>query len=540
MQPRYLFVLLVAAAAASCSSARNAGALNDDDAPEPMRDVADRDVTVDGAASDDAAPLDAAPSPDLPAPLDAPPAPPPPLPPTDHLQPAPGSSAANAFLRMTMCSDPTTRATLGALSAGWVEIGVRARIARSGTGVAAADAARVALDLTRLNQRYEPYRLRFSLRDNDVATLANDAAMFDDLTTGASYAWNTLCAQAGEAAQHVASFRVGSGAAARPLFADAMPMLYVHGVQAGAAGFGGSCGLIVATGAGDTDETWPVHLTHEAGHYFGLEHTHQCLVSVAMPGDPNLTGDRIPDTPEDRGPTSCVGNPVCQCQPMPGVNQMIPSDCTQAGDCVVTCPGGVRPDGRNFMSYYRRTCLNRFTDDQALFLRCVARAVLGSAQVCPVGQIVCAGACVDVATNPAHCGSCGSACGAGRTCTGGACVCGAGLTACSGSCVDLRADRSNCGACGVSCGVGGTCSGGNCVCPIGQVLCGGRCAPVEQNCGACGTACGAGDTCANTCPGSCLRPLLRCCYDIAPGTACRAGYSPFRRQLTLPASACCR
>jgi hypothetical protein len=37
---------------------------------------------------------------------------------------------------------------------------------------------------------------------------------------------------------------------------------------------------------------------------------------------------------------------------------------------------------------------------------------------------VCDGACVDLATNPSHCGECGKACALGQTCAGGACSCG--------------------------------------------------------------------------------------------------------------------
>lgn len=47
---------------------------------------------------------------------------------------------------------------------------------------------------------------------------------------------------------------------------------------------------------------------------------------------------------------------------------------------------------------------------------------LPSFRVCPPGQTVCDGGCVDVGSHPAHCSGCGRACGAGATCVAGSCV----------------------------------------------------------------------------------------------------------------------
>ena len=47
--------------------------------------------------------------------------------------------------------------------------------------------------------------------------------------------------------------------------------------------------------------------------------------------------------------------------------------------------------------------------------------------VCPAGQSACGGACVDVRTDIANCGACGSRCASGQTCVAGACV-GVGWT----------------------------------------------------------------------------------------------------------------
>ncbi len=94
---------------------------------------------------------------------------------------------------------------------------------------------------------------------------------------------------------------------------------------------------------------------------------------------------------------------------------------------------------------------------------------------CPPGQARCGGVCVDVQSNPAHCGTCGNACAPGTACQGGACACTGGTTSCGGACVDTSNDNSNCGGCGVVCGSGKTCQSGACQCPSGTTLCGGVC-----------------------------------------------------------------
>jgi hypothetical protein len=74
---------------------------------------------------------------------------------------------------------------------------------------------------------------------------------------------------------------------------------------------------------------------------------------------------------------------------------------------------------------------------------------------CPLGQIQCAGVCVNPATDPGHCGGCRIRCPAG-SCVAG--VCGGGpddclgvLIRCNGACINPRINDRNCGACGVVC-----------------------------------------------------------------------------------------
>ncbi|HSK02406.1 MAG TPA: hypothetical protein VK932_14235, partial [Kofleriaceae bacterium] len=70
-------------------------------------------------------------------------------------------------------------------------------------------------------------------------------------------------------------------------------------------------------------------------------------------------------------------------------------------------------------------------------------------------------ACVDVRTDPNHCGDCSVTCDPGEVCAGGGCVCNPTSLVCGGACVDPATDKDNCGRCGRSCG-GGDCVGGDC------------------------------------------------------------------------------
>jgi hypothetical protein len=55
----------------------------------------------------------------------------------------------------------------------------------------------------------------------------------------------------------------------------------------------------------------------------------------------------------------------------------------------------------------------------------------------------------------------GNVCNGGSTCQAGVCACLAPKSGCGGSCVDLASDPKNCGTCGHDC-LGGTCSAGKC------------------------------------------------------------------------------
>ncbi len=83
---------------------------------------------------------------------------------------------------------------------------------------------------------------------------------------------------------------------------------------------------------------------------------------------------------------------------------------------------------------------------------------------------------VTLATDKAHCGKCGNACGPTDTCSGGECKCSGGGTKCpDGKCADLATDTAHCGSCTTACGANMVCSSGACVCKTGWVLCGDTC-----------------------------------------------------------------
>ena len=143
------------------------------------------------------------------------------------------------------------------------------------------------------------------------------------------------------------------------------------------------------------------------------------------------------------------------------------------------------------------------------------------AGACPVGQTSCFGTCVNLMTDPQHCGSCGptggAICGTGQACVQGVCsqVCPIGQALCGGICTRLDT-TTNCGACGTTCaagfvcnspgGLGGFCAPDPSICTAGQTNCGGTCTSTAtdvNNCGACGLRCGAPNASASCAAGAC-------------------------------------
>lgn len=127
----------------------------------------------------------------------------------------------------------------------------------------------------------------------------------------------------------------------------------------------------------------------------------------------------------------------------------------------------------------------------------------------------CAGSCVDLQHNAAHCGACDHACAEGERCAEGVCAveCNPPTTKCDGRCVDTNNDGQHCGGCGAVCSSGQLCLSGRCAsaCSSGE-RCGEQCVDVMSDaahCGGCDRACPARDgaraTCASaTCGNECL------------------------------------
>jgi len=199
---------------------------------------------------------------------------------------------------------------------------------------------------------------------------------------------------------------------------------------------------------------------------------------------------------------------------------------------------------------------------------------------CSFGQSQCGtgytARCVNLDTDSNNCGACGNQCDFGMTCRNAACQCSSDWlsteTACASSfgmgvtCVDLQTDPDHCGACGNVCDFGLACRNGQCdcdalpsslaartPCPVNPLrpTTGMTCADLQtdaDHCGACGNACGFGLICRNgqcdcdalprslatrtPCPVNPLRPTTgMTCADLqidadhcgACGNACEFG-----------------
>ncbi len=148
-----------------------------------------------------------------------------------------------------------------------------------------------------------------------------------------------------------------------------------------------------------------------------------------------------------------------------------------------------------------------------------------STSACPGGLAICDGACVNLSSDPIHCGSCsgnGSVCALGQRCVSGACGCANSETACDGYCVDTANDRAHCGGCGNACASNQRCTLGQCVSLT--------CAPPTTNCdGICVDL--ARDGTSGLCPNTTLP-------DCAVPTHCPVGAMCADNGLCVPIATC--
>ncbi len=185
----------------------------------------------------------------------------------------------------------------------------------------------------------------------------------------------------------------------------------------------------------------------------------------------------------------------CNGSPTDGCEADLSADAT-CGDCATACTG-------------------------ALPVCSTASGVPLCASACGPGEMLCAGTCVAVTTDPLHCGSC-APCpvppGAAATCAGATCgyACDPGLGDCNamsadGCEADVTSSVANCGACGRACApahAAGACAAGACAiasCDLGYFDCDRSPANGCESLGPCCTAAactgcsGFGTCCARAC-----------------------------------------
>ncbi len=144
---------------------------------------------------------------------------------------------------------------------------------------------------------------------------------------------------------------------------------------------------------------------------------------------------------------------------------------------------------------------------------------------CNAGFANCNGRATDgcevtLAIDTAHCGTCTTVCPTGAICAARVCACPLGNITCSGACVNVTSDSRNCGACGTICPTGRVCRSGSCqaTCASGSTLCGIQCVTLGDdpaNCGSCGNRCASDSTCAS---GVCVRVVTIDAIGCADGT----------------------
>lgn len=134
---------------------------------------------------------------------------------------------------------------------------------------------------------------------------------------------------------------------------------------------------------------------------------------------------------------------------------------------------------------------------------CQQNSCIHISSLCTKDKTFCSDNCVDIKTNPLHCGQCGFKCPDSTICIWGLCkrFCPEGTKECEeGQCFDILSDSSNCGGCERVCPSDSICSSGECSCPKTNTYCGLACISTQTNsnhCGKCNNRCRKTEVCRN-------------------------------------------
>jgi hypothetical protein len=273
----------------------------------------------------------------------------------------------------------------------------------------------------------------------------------------------------------------------------------------------------------------------------------EVLSSPTMIGPVTFSDGTTGCVPIDSRMVACVGQPACSidftsaffhCGGCRVECDTETADVCASGTCdcvgdlstVAACATGTSccPDGCHDLASDFENCGACERSCSAIGDRCAAGAcACGGGPACdPLGALgdCCGEQCVDITSNPLHCGACGNACRANQSCGGSRCVCNPGYDDCDGDpsngCeTDLRTTALHCGACGNACSRAGASS--ICVDSACRI---GACYPLVDDCdradpNGCETSLETTSDCGS-CATPCARPNATA---VCGGGTCRIG-----------------